>query len=175
MPLTSVQQAIVAAANAQGVPPALALAVADQESGFNQNSVGPAGDAGIFQIIPSTAAALGVDPTNEAQNIQGGVAYLGQQLAAFGDPRTALWAYNAGPSRVQAFLSTGQPVPASTVRYANAVLAKVPKYQAALGGPSASAPSAGAGAPPAAGGQSSSLPWILGGLGALVIVSVLTD
>ena len=168
--LTAVQQAIVAEANAQGVPPALALAVADQESGFNQEVVGPAGDTGIFQLIPETAAALGVDPTNAAQNIQGGVTYLGQQLAAFGDQRTALWAYNAGPSRVRAYLSHGTPLPASTVRYANAVLAKMPRYQTILeaaGGP--------AGAPPAQQAPSSPLPWVLGGLGALVLLTLITD
>ena len=165
MSLSSVQQAIVAEANAQGVPPALALAVADQESGFNQSVVGPAGDTGIFQIIPSTAAALGIDATDPTQNIRGGVAYLGQQLAAFGgNQRQALWAYNAGPGRVQEYLSTGKPLPASTVRYANLVLAKQAKYQALLSIPA-----------DASGGQGNPTPWILGGLGAIVILSLIAD
>ncbi len=168
--LTAVQQAIVDEANAQGVPPALALAVADQESGFNQSVIGAAGDTGIFQIIPATAAALGIDATDAGQNIQGGVTYLAQQLAAFGNERTALWAYNAGPSRVQAYLSHGTPLPASTVRYANLVLAKVPRYQALLA--AASAPS---GVPAATTATGSPLPWILGGLGALVLITLIAD
>lgn len=169
MTWTPVQQAIIAAANAQGVPPGLALAVADQESGFDQTMVGAAGDTGIFQIIPSTAAALGIDPSDLNQNIWGGVAYLAQQLGTFGSTTLALWAYNAGPGAVRAYLATGKPVPASTQRYAAAVLAKVPRYQSLI---ASAAPPPGS---PARPGGGSALPWVLGGFGVVVLLAVLAD
>ena len=53
-----------------------------------------------MQLEPATAAQLGVHPYDLAQNIRGGVQYLGQQLARFGDPALALAAYNWGPARV---------------------------------------------------------------------------
>ena len=98
---TSVQALVVQEAQRQGVDPNLALAVAQTESGFNQSAVSPAGAIGVMQLMPQTAAQLGVDPTDTQQNIQGGIAYLRQMLAQFGDPAAALAAYNWGPGNVQ--------------------------------------------------------------------------
>jgi|SRR5579872_297370 len=101
-----IPQAIANAASQYGVPPQLALEVAIQESGLNQSAVSPAGAIGIFQLMPATAAGLGVDPTDAAQNIQGGVRYLGQLLSRYGgDQSKALAAYNWGPSNVDAAVS----------------------------------------------------------------------
>lgn len=112
------QQMIIAAANKYGVDPSLALAVAQQESGFNQAAKGAAGEVGVFQLMPSTAADLKVNPYDLSSNIDGGVRYLGQQLNAFGgDPAYALMAYNAGPGRV-----AGGNIPASSIDYANTIL-----------------------------------------------------
>jgi soluble lytic murein transglycosylase-like protein len=56
---------------------------------------------GLTQLMPDTAAELGVaDPTNPADSLKGGAAYLAQQVVRFGDLRLALAAYNAGPARV---------------------------------------------------------------------------
>lgn len=84
----TVQDLIRKAATAAGVPPALALAVAEQESEFNPTVFGPeitvggqkTRAVGTFQLLPETAKALGVDPMDPRQNIAGGVKYLRQLL-----------------------------------------------------------------------------------------------
>lgn len=84
----TVQDLIRKAAAEAGVPPALALAVAEQESGFNPTVFGPeitvggqkTRAVGTFQLLPETAKGLGVDPMDPRQNIQGGVKYLRQLL-----------------------------------------------------------------------------------------------
>jgi hypothetical protein len=97
----SVVDQIAAEAQRQGVDPNLAIEVATVESSLNQNAVSSAGAIGIFQLEPATAAQLGVNPYDPTQNIQGGIAYLRQMLAQFGDLATALAAYNCGPGCVQ--------------------------------------------------------------------------
>lgn len=88
----------------QGVDPALAVAVAQQESGFNPTARSKAGAYGIMQLMPGTATTLGVDRENVADNIFGGIKYLRQQLGAFGgNVSHALAAYNAGPEAVKKY------------------------------------------------------------------------
>lgn len=134
----SIQQMVSAAAVQYGVDPALALAVASAESGFNQNVVSGAGAIGVMQLMPATAAGLGVNPQNLQQNISGGVRYLAQLLAQFGDPAVAVAAYNAGPGNVSAALSSSGGagwlalLPAETQNYVPKVLSLAgPQYVAA--------------------------------------------
>ena len=63
-------------AAAYGVPVDLALAVAQRESGFQQSARGAAGEIGIMQLMPPTAAALGVNSYDAEANIEGGVRLL---------------------------------------------------------------------------------------------------
>jgi soluble lytic murein transglycosylase-like protein len=113
-----------------GVDPSLALAVANQESGGQQyNSSGgvltsSAGAQGIFQLMPSTAAGLGVDPTDPVQNIQGGIEYLSQMLSQFGgNVQLALAAYNAGPGAVTA--AGGVPPYTETQNYVSSIMSQL--------------------------------------------------
>jgi len=97
----SVQQQIIDTANEYGVDPNLALAVASTESGMNQGAVSSAGAVGVFQLMPSTAAGLGVNPYDVNGNIEGGVKYLSQLQDQFGgNTQLMLAAYNAGPGAV---------------------------------------------------------------------------
>lgn len=82
---------------------ALFQALVKQESGFNPRAVSPKGAIGYAQLMPGTAAGLGVDPLDPAQNLDGGARYLLAQLQAFGSMPLALAAYNAGPEAVRKY------------------------------------------------------------------------
>jgi len=96
-----IQDFIRRAARQQGVPEELALAVAEQESSLNPTAVGPeikdmpgVRAIGTFQLLPSTAKGLGVDPNDPGQNIEGGVKYLRQLLDTHqGDLDSVLQSY----------------------------------------------------------------------------------
>jgi soluble lytic murein transglycosylase-like protein len=91
------------AARRHGIPEDLFLRLVQQESGWNANAVSHKGALGLAQLMPGTAAMLGVNPGDPAQNLEGGARYLRQQFNTFGDWRLALAAYNAGPGAVQQF------------------------------------------------------------------------
>ncbi len=90
-----------AAARRHNVPEDLFLRLVQQESGWNAGAVSDAGAIGLAQLMPETAALLGVNPTDPAQNLEGGARYLAMQYRTFGSWRLALAAYNAGPQAVE--------------------------------------------------------------------------
>ena len=81
----------------------LFVALIDQESRFNPRAVSPKGARGLGQLMPETAALLGVDAAEPMANLHGAARYLTAQLAEFGRVDYALAAYNAGPQRVAQF------------------------------------------------------------------------
>jgi soluble lytic murein transglycosylase-like protein len=128
---------ITSAAQANGLDPALLAGLIKQESGFNPTAGSPAGARGLTQLMPGTAAGLGVtNVLDPVQSINGGAKYLKQQLDAFGgDVVKALAAYNAGPGAVKRF--GGVPPYAETQNYVKAVQAHAATFRTT----SASAPS----------------------------------
>ncbi len=120
---------ITAAARRHGVDPALLAGLVRQESNFNPAAVSPAGATGLTQLMPGTAAGLGVtDATDPLQALDGGARYLRQQLDAFGgDATLALAAYNAGPGAVQRH--GGVPPYAETQAYVTKVQAFAAAYR----------------------------------------------
>lgn len=77
------------------------LEVGIVESGYRADAVSPMGAGGLTQLMPGTAAELGVrDRFDVEQNLSGGADYLARQMLRFGDVRLALAAYNSGPARV---------------------------------------------------------------------------
>src|SRR5665648_524970 len=85
-----------------GVDPGLVRAVMRHESGFNTTAVSPKGAQGLMQLMPGTAALMGVkNPLDPEQNIAGGVGYLRNCLDRFQhNVPLAVAAYNAGPESV---------------------------------------------------------------------------
>jgi soluble lytic murein transglycosylase-like protein len=85
-----------------GVDPSLVRAVMRHESGFKSTAVSPKGAQGLMQLMPGTAALMGVkDPFDPEQNIAGGVGYLRSCLDRFQhNVPLAVAAYNAGPESV---------------------------------------------------------------------------
>jgi soluble lytic murein transglycosylase-like protein len=128
----SVLAALHAAAAAVGLEPALVRAVAWIESRGNPAAVSPAGAQGLMQLMPATAAGLGVtDPFDPFQNAAGGARYLEQLIRQFGDTTVALWAYNWGPGNVARAQGSGKTIPAEVITYARNVLARAAVERAA--------------------------------------------
>lgn len=125
---TSTQSQITSIAQQYGVDPNLALAVAKQESGYNQYGSGggtlksSAGALGVMQLMPATAAGLNVDPNDQTQNITGGVKLLSQLLSQFnGNVPNALAAYNSGAGNVIKY--GGIPPFPETQNYVSSIMA----------------------------------------------------
>lgn len=91
------------AARSHGIEPGLLEAVAWQESRGRMSAVSVKGALGVMQLMPTTAAELGVQPLDVTDNIRGGAMYLRRQLDRFGSVPLALAAYNAGPGAVMRY------------------------------------------------------------------------
>ena len=103
-----------------GIPTGLFDAMIIRESGYNPVAISPKSAFGFAQLMPATAASLGVDRYNPMQNMRGGARYLRQQLDRFGQVHLALAAYNAGPGRVRGGML---PNIAETQAYVSNILA----------------------------------------------------
>lgn len=114
------------ASRATGLPAALIDAVIRTESGYRPNAVSSAGARGLMQLMPATAAEVGVrDPFDPRQNIMGGARYLRKMFDRFGSLKLAVAAYNAGPAAVARH--RGIPPFAETRRYVKVVLTRYEK------------------------------------------------
>jgi soluble lytic murein transglycosylase-like protein len=109
-----------AAAQSNDIPVDLFLRLVQQESGWNAQAVSSKGALGLAQLMPQTAAVIGVDPADPTQNLNGGARYLRDQYDTFGTWRLALAAYNAGPGAVERYGDI--PPYAETQNYVQVIL-----------------------------------------------------
>lgn len=120
---------ILAVAAQHDVEPGLVKAVIAAESGFKPHAVSRVGAQGLMQLMPATAAEMGIArPFGVVENIDGGVRYLRTQLDRFGDVARALAAYNAGPRTVERY--RGVPPYPETRAYIKRVLEYYRRYRA---------------------------------------------
>jgi soluble lytic murein transglycosylase-like protein len=117
-----------------GVDPALLAGLIEQESHFDPTVGSGAGAQGLTELMPETAASLGVsDPHDPAQSIFAGARLLSEKLSEFGgNTELALAAYNAGSGAVRQY--NGIPPYPETQEYVQKVLGYAAGYANAFGG-----------------------------------------
>ena len=112
---------VTKAAKDTKLDPKLFHAVVSTESNYNPMAISQAGAIGLTQLMPKTAAGMGVNPANVDENLKGGGQYLQSLIKKYdGNVAKALAAYNAGPGRVD----KGGPLPQETQDYVAKVLLK---------------------------------------------------
>lgn len=124
----SYQAMAVSSAQQYNINPNVFLKQIQQESGFQANVVSPAGAVGMAQFLPSTAAALGVNPWDPGPALVGAAALDARNLKAYGgDYRKMLAAYNAGAGAVNTAIQRGGSnwlayLPSETQTYVRSIL-----------------------------------------------------
>lgn len=117
-----------------GIEPSLLAGLIEQESHFQADVGSGAGAEGLTELMPETAASLGVtDPHDPTQSIFGGAQLLSEKLSEFGgNKELALAAYNAGSGAVQQY--NGIPPYPETQEYVKKVLGYAAGYASDFGG-----------------------------------------
>lgn len=118
--VNTVKAAIVKHSIEMGVDPAITLSIAKTESGFRHEARSSRGAVGVFQLMPSTARRMGLNPYSLDDNIKGGVMYYKSMYKMFGSVELALAAYNAGPGNVKKYKSI--PPFAETRRFVSKIM-----------------------------------------------------
>lgn len=107
-----------------GVDEELVKLIIEKESNFNPRAVSRSGAVGLMQLMPETAALLGVDNMYDPnENIKGGVKYLRHLFDMFGnDLELVLAAYHAGPARVKKINRV--PAIPETIEYVDYIMSR---------------------------------------------------
>ncbi|TFZ55824.1 lytic transglycosylase domain-containing protein [Methylorubrum sp. Q1] len=118
LPVSAISTLVAQAALSAGVPSDFLLRLLKRESGLNPMAVSPKGALGIAQFMPATAAERGLgDPFDPVQAIPKAAELLRDLRLRYGNWALAAAAYNAGPGRVDAWLSGRLDLPKETVDY----------------------------------------------------------
>lgn len=137
--LTDIQQYIYRQAVANKIDPALALGIAQQESGFNPKAVAPDGGRGMWQFMPGTGRAYGLNSDEDRHNVEKSTAAAMKLLTDLlkdwkGNLRAAIANYNASPGRVRAAINEGRDPDTVTTKqsYVRSVLGNTAKWRTKL-------------------------------------------
>src|SRR5438270_3469358 len=127
----TIDQSISQAGEKHHIDPDFITSVVRAESGFHPRAFSPKGARGLMQLMPKTAAGLGVkDSFDTNENVEAGTQYLRQLLEQFDyDAVKALAAYNAGPDRVTRY--HGVPPYRETRSYVNRIVRDYSRKKAA--------------------------------------------
>ena len=121
---------LVGIAEQYRITPLVFLAMVREASAFNVTAISAAGSHGLCQLLPSTAADLGVEPSqllDGPTNCDAGATLLRRHLDQFGNFALALAAYQAGAERVRRFRDLGSDLPKETRCYVARILQSVVK------------------------------------------------
>jgi soluble lytic murein transglycosylase-like protein len=125
LPASELDPLIESAAKQEDLQPELLRSMIHQESGARPCAVSPKGAMGLMQLMPATAAQLGVkDPFDPKENLDAGAWFVKQLLTVYKDLPLALGAYNAGPARVNAI--DGIPAIPETQEYIRKIMSTLP-------------------------------------------------
>jgi soluble lytic murein transglycosylase-like protein len=125
LPASQLDPLIEGAAIQQGLQPELLRGMVNQESGARPCAVSPKGAMGLMQLMPATAAQLGVkDPFDPKENLNAGALFFKQLLTIYDDLPLALGAYNAGPGKINSI--EGIPAIPETQNYIQKILSGLP-------------------------------------------------
>ena len=125
LPASELDPLIEDAAKQHDLQPALLRSMVNRESGARPCAVSPKGAMGLMQLMPATAAQLGVkDPFDPKENLNAGAWFFKQLLTIYDDLPLALGAYNAGPARVNAI--DGIPPIPETQEYVRKIMSTLP-------------------------------------------------
>lgn len=138
MQFCNLSEVILREARNNNLDPLLLELIIKHESAFNPNAVSRSGAQGLMQLMPGTAAGLGVtDSFDPHQNVAGGARYFAEQLSRFQDLRKALAAYNAGPGAVESH--GGIPPYEETIGYVSRIAGEYESRKTTTGKPQAEA------------------------------------
>jgi hypothetical protein len=118
MSRASVCGAVASAARANDLPVPFFANLIWHESNFNTRAVSPVGAQGIAQFMPATAKEYGLNnPFDPIHALNAAGRFLNKLVAQFGNLGLAAAAYNAGPGRVNDFVSRRRQLPGETKNY----------------------------------------------------------
>ena len=118
MTRASVCSAVASAARANDLPVPFFANLIWQESNFKPRAVSPAGAQGIAQFMPGTAKEYGLaNPFDPIHALHAAGRFLSRLVAQFGNLGLAAAAYNAGPGRVNAYMTKRRQLPDETKNY----------------------------------------------------------
>ena len=104
------------------------MSIARTESGFRHEARSSHGAVGVYQLMPSTARRMGLNPYSLNDNIKGGIMYYKKMYSMFGSVELALAAYNAGPGNVKRYNNAIPPY-AETRRFVSKIMTDVNKQR----------------------------------------------